>query len=207
MTAGRPRCVLRDPRSTVRRSPRGDAGLTLIELLVTMILMGVVSSLVVGAVAQAARVVAHTEDEETGLQDAKVILDRIGRDIRESRGVVCVPTVADPACLGHLQLWVDANSDYVQQSSTEVVTWELRPNPDGVHSDVWRTVGLGSTTDHLQASSLIVNAIFDYQDADGASTTAAAATEVQITLSYDSMVNRGAGVRSVQFSASLRNKE
>ena len=84
-------------RSLLARRLRTDAGLTLVELLVTMFLTGVVGSLVVGAVVQAGRVLTQTDDEERGLQDAKVILDRLGRDVRESRGVECDGGLANPA--------------------------------------------------------------------------------------------------------------
>ena len=54
-------------------------GMTLIELVVAMSLLGIVSSLVLVGVRDAARVLAHNDDENRGLQDAKVILDRLSR--------------------------------------------------------------------------------------------------------------------------------
>ncbi len=213
-----------------RRRGADDSGLTLIELLVTMVLMGIVSSLVVLAVAQAGRVVRHTEDEDAGLQDAKVVFDRIARDVRESRGVVCDGGLADPSepgsqdpnCTAHLQLWVDANSDYVQQH-TEIVTWRLEMNADGQHHDVWRIQGDGldgtPMTAHRQATSLIVDTLFSYYgSADDLNGTSAPqvtcsssvnpceAQRVDIVMTYDSMIDAGAGERSVEFSARLRNK-
>lgn len=194
------------------RGASGDRGLTLIELLVTMLLMGVVSSLVVGAVAQSGRALTHTEDEERGLQDAKVILDRLGRDVRESRGVVCDggladtsdPSSSDPGCNAHLQLWVDANSDYVRQE-TEVITWRLKQNPDGQHYDVWRTVGTGvggtPVVEQRQASTLIVRFAFTYDDPDFSKVQ-----QVDMRMNYDAFVGRGSGDRWVAFSARLRNK-
>jgi len=189
----------------VRRRLRGEEGMTLIELLVTMILLAVVSSLVVVAVSQAGRILTHTDDEATGLADAKVILDRLGRDIREARSARCFPDPSDPTCAAHLQLWVDANSDYIQQP-TEVITWRLEANADGVHRDVYRVVGTGEggtpVTTHLQASSLIVTTIFTY-DTGNADT----ARQVDITLGYDSIVGRGSAPRVASLSARLRNKE
>lgn len=194
------------------RGHGGDRGVTLVELLVTMFLIGVVSSLVVGAVVQSSRAIVHTEDEDRGLQDAKVILDRLGRDVRESRGVVCDggladvsdPTSSDPGCNAHLQLWVDSNSDYVRQE-TEVITWRLKQNPDGEHYDVWRTVGTGvggtPVTEQRQASTLIVRFAFTYDDADFAKVQ-----EVDMRMNYDAVVGRGTGDRWVAFSARLRNK-
>lgn len=198
--------------TTVMERSRGDHGVTLIELLVTMILMGVISTLVVGAVAQSGRAVTHTEDEERGLQDAKVILDRLGRDVRESRGVVCDggladtsdPSSSDPDCRAHLQLWVDANSDYVRQE-TEVITWRLKQNPDGQHYDVWRTVGTGvggtPVVEQRQASTLIVRFAFEYDDTDFSKVQ-----QVDMKMNYDAFVGRGSGDRWVAFSARLRNK-
>jgi len=181
--------------------------MTLIELLVTMILLGVVSTLVVTAVIQSSRILTHNDDEATGLADAKVILDRLGRDIREARSVVCDGLLADPTdvtsvdvtCERHLQLWVDSNSDYIQQPS-EVITWRLQKNGD--HYDVFRVVGTG--VGRRQASSLIVNALFKY---DGGTGIAATAREVNVSITYDSIVGRGSAPRVASLSARLRNKE
>lgn len=199
-------------RTLLQRRLHHDAGLTLVELLVTMFLTGVVGSLVVGAVVQAGRVLTQTDDEERGLQDAKVILDRLGRDVRESRGVECDGGLADPTdatstdpdCASHLQLWVDANSDYIRQP-TEVITWRLQLNDDGVHYDVWRVAGTGAggspVTRQRQASSLIVGIAFKYDSA-----TFDDVQQVQMRMFYDSIIDRGSGEREVAFNARLRNK-
>ena len=183
-----------------------DRGLTLIELLITMFLMGIVSTLVVGAVSQASRVLIRTDDEATGLADAKVVMDRLGRDIREARSAVCDGAASDPTCTAHLQLWIDSNSDYIEEP-TEVVTWRLIPNVDGEHFDVVRIVGTGAggtpQTSRVQASSLIVDAIFAYVGGAG---TAQTAEQVDISLTYDSKVDLGSSERTAIFSARLRNK-
>lgn len=190
----------------MRAGRADDAGLSLIELLITMFLMGIVSTLVVGAVTQASRVLVRTDDEATGLADAKVVMDRLGRDIREARSAVCDGAAADPTCTAHLQLWIDSNSDYVEEP-TEVVTWRLIPNADGEHFDVVRIVGTGAggtaQSTRVQASSLIVDAIFAYEGGTG---TAETAQQVDITLTYDSKVDRGSNARTAVFSARLRNK-
>ena len=94
------------PSGAKGRRP-AEGGMTLIELLVAMVLLGVVSSLVVVGVAQASRLLTHTDDENRGQQDAKVILDRLSRDIRQARGVVCDGAGGDTYCREHLQLWID----------------------------------------------------------------------------------------------------
>lgn len=193
----------------MRRRGR-ERGTTLIELLVTMILLGVVSTLVVGAVVQSSRVLTHTDDEEKGLQDAKVILDRLGRDVREAREVVCDGGLADPtdpgstdvACQAHLQVWIDSNSDYVREP-TEVVTWRLVRN--GGHYDVWRVVGNGSggspVTSHREATTLILNIAFTYNPGPFASVN-----QVNLLMTYDAIASGGSAPRDVAFSARLRNK-
>ena len=216
----------------------GQSGMTLIELLVAMTLLGVVSSLVLVGVQGAIRVMTHTDDENRGLQDAKVILDRLSRDIREARSVVCddpAPGALDPVledfdhdgnpgtppikvhkrCPDRAQLWIDDDSDYLEDS-TEVVTWELAANADGIHYDVWRCKGAlgGSTCDgnaagvehRLQASALIVRTLFYYEDAAGTVVEPESATLVSLKMDYDAIFGRGVDVKQAAVSTRLRNK-
>lgn len=193
-----------------RGSATGDRGVTLVELLVTMILLGVVGTLVTAAVVQAGRSLTHVDDENKGLQDAKVILDRMGRDVRDARGVTCDGGLADPSdatssdpnCAAHLQLWVDTNSNYIQDAS-EVVTWRLEKNDDGEHYDVWRITGTGSTAKRQrQASTLIVKNVYHYED----DTQPAKSQIVKIGLEYDAIVGRGTDTRRAAMTVRLRNK-
>ena len=192
---------------------RHETGVTLIETLVVMLLLGVVGSLVTDAVISSSRNLTHVDDENTGLQDAKVILERMGRDLRDARGIVCdggladpaIVTSTDPLCRAHLQMWVDSNSDYARQES-EVITWRLMSSSDGVHYDVYRIVGTGLNGNvpisRREASTLIVNIAFDYD-------TSAAPNDAQVVhigMNYDAIVGRGTGFRKVAFSVRLRNK-
>lgn len=176
--------------------------MTLVELLVTMVLLGVVGTLVTAAVVNAATSLTHTDDENKGLQDAKVILERMGRDARQARGLVCDGAASDPNCEFHLQLWVDSNSDYVQQDS-EIITWKLEQDADGEHYDVYRVQGLGAgAVRHKQASTLIVQTLFRYEPGKPISDS----QTVQIEMHYDAIVGRGTAERNVAFTARLRNK-
>jgi len=76
-----------------RRARNDDRGMTLVELLVTMVLLGVIGTLVTSAMVNAARTVVHVDDENKGLQDAKVIL---GRELRHTIEKVS-PEAAKPA--------------------------------------------------------------------------------------------------------------
>lgn len=192
--------------------PRDDSGLTLVELLVTMVLIGVVSGLVLGAVTAASRVFIHTNDESQGLRDAKVVMDRVARDIREGRSVVCDGSYADPSdpssldpdCSAHLQVWIDDDSDYAPDES-EIVTWQLRRSLDGEHYDVWRIQGSGLNgnipTESRQASSLIVQTLFAYDTANPEE-----ASLVEVRMRYDALVGVGVDIREANVSARLRNR-
>ena len=145
------------------RALRRDDGTTLVELLVTMFLMSIISGLVLTAVIQAQRVFVQTQDEDRGLQDAKVVLDRLGQDTRQGRAVVCDggladpsdPSSADPYCASHLQLWVDTNSDYIKQDG-EIITWRLKRSADAEHYDVLRSLGTSPVVStKVQATSLV----------------------------------------------------
>ena len=179
-----------------------DAGLTLVELMVTIFLLGVVGSISLAAVVRTHKGLVHTEDENKGLQDAKVILERMSKDVRQARGVVCDGAASDPTCQFHLQLWVDGNSDYLQQDS-EIITWQLEDNADGEHFDVYRVVGTGgSAVKHRQASTLIVKTVFNYEAAKPIDKSQV----VYIGMTYDALVGRGTDLRKAAFTARLRNK-
>lgn len=192
-----------------RQQQRGgpDGGMTLIELLVAMVLLGVVSSLAAVGVQQASRVLRHTDDENRGLQDAKVILDRLSRDIRQARGVVCDGADGDTYCREHLQLWIDSDSDYIQDPQ-EVITWRLADSedPEDDHFDVWRVQGVSpaTPTKRLQASSLIVKTLFYYDV--GANRDPSSARVVSLEMEYDALVDQGVSRKKAAVSVRLRNK-
>jgi type II secretory pathway pseudopilin PulG len=195
--------------------------MTLVELMVAMTLLLGLSTMVVMFVSNMARVQIHNDDENRGLSDAKVILDRLARDIRSARAATCNDAeylatlssdlrdadLADPTCRYHLQLWVDGLSaalpDYVQQAN-EIVTWRMEPNGDGVHFDVLRYEG--TEAPRLEASALVVRTLFDYRDAQGSSAAPGQATVVRLNLEYDARAGIGTERRWASVSVRLRNK-
>jgi type II secretory pathway component PulJ len=170
-----------------------------------MALLSMVSSLVLVGVQQASRVMTRSDDENRGLQDAKIILDRLSRDIRQARGVVCDGAAGDTYCSQHLQLWIDADSDYVTDPE-EVVTWKLEDNPDGEHFDVWRVQGVSPAipTQKRQASALIVKTLFSYDV--GPDVDPSPARLVTLKMEYDAIVGRGTDIKQASVSVRLRNK-
>jgi type II secretory pathway pseudopilin PulG len=195
------------------RARRDDAGVTLVELLVSMILMGVVGALVVAAASSSARSEVRLSDETQGLTDIQTVVERLGRDLREARGVETSATQSQ------LTVWLDTNSDYTEQCSTERVTWKLQANSDGLHYNVVRLVGdpASPTSTTLVGHTLVDLVAFSY---DGAATPAAATSgpyvcgstqriaptaTVGVTMTYDAIANGFTSSRKAIFSTRLRN--
>lgn len=193
-----------------RARRRDDAGISLVELLVTITLMTILSAGVTSAVIAANRVFQHDDDETAGLADVRTVIERMGRDVREARGV------ASGATNTQLQLWIDYNSDYKSEDN-ELITWKLKPHGDGIHYDVVRVVGTGSAaTEVVEARTLIVNFAFCYlpttvvtETMPNASTCASpdsSKTQVVVTqMSYDAHAGSGSLPRTVFFQDRLRN--
>lgn len=195
----------------MKRLRADDRGLTLVEVLVTVVLLGIVGSLVTRAVIDSHKVVRITDDQTTGLADVRLAAERLGRDVRDARSVLCNPTgtpaalaSADPTCVYHLQLWVDYNSDYVQQVD-ETVTWKLAPGPKAGQFDLVREVGGLAVT---QARTIVTQVAFGYDLPPGSAAPAAGAVStrvVNVNMTYDALLGTGTGTKTVSFSGRLRN--
>lgn len=198
---------------TTRRARRDDRGVTLVETLIVMVLLAIVSTLVTRAVIDSHKVVRIVEDQTQGLADVRIASERLGRDIREARSVVCNPpgtpaalVTSDPTCQRHLQIWVDYNSDYVQQVS-ETVSWSLTPSVRPNQFDLSRRVGGGA--DVVQARTIVTNVAFAYQPVQPLTAApppgAAHTTVVNVDMTYDSNTRSGTQNKTVSFTGRLRN--
>jgi len=174
------------------RRAHGEAGVTLVELLVTMVLLSIVMTIAMLAIRASARVFTATDDDTTGLGEARKVAERMGRDIRNARGVDAGATTSK------LVLWIDANSDYIRQSS-ESITWQLQANGDGEHYDVIRKVGTAATV--IEARSLVSQIAFTYDK------VAPSTKVVQAEVQYDVFVNTGSQARTLYFVERLRNAD
>lgn len=179
---------------------RPDEGLTLVELLVTMVIMGVISVLLTTMFITVTRAVTFNDDEQRGLAETRKVVERLGRDVRQADGVA--PGADDT----RLVLWIDGKT----------VTWRFVEPPGGT-PHLTRNDGTG---DRLQATALVKEKKtppFSYGTAtqpDGTldSLTVPLSTPdasrvrlVTTTLTYDALSNRGSQKRTVEFSSRLRN--
>lgn len=180
---------------------RGDDGFTLVELLVAIVITAMLGTALLMAVSMTVKALRAGNDESNGLADVRAVIERLGRDVRESRGVTCDGAAWDPTCQSHLQLWVDYNSNYKIDTSSEIVTWRLVTSGDGVHYQVTRTVN-GATS--VVARSLIVQVAFSYDQQPTSASTSPTRT-VTTAMTYDTLVGSGTGARQLNFTERVRN--
>jgi Tfp pilus assembly protein PilW len=175
----------------LRRPTGDDHGISLVELLVTTFLLGVVSILTVSATTSTHKMFAVSDDESRGLADLRTVTERLDRDLRAARGV-------DPSSnQSQLTLWIDYNSDYKQQAN-ETVTWKLVLDPtDPSHYDVARAVQGG--TQVVEGRTLVSQIAFSYDVAPPNT------RQVSVQMTYDAMLARGTGLRTANFQDRLRN--
>ncbi|MGB2838254.1 MAG: prepilin-type N-terminal cleavage/methylation domain-containing protein [Actinomycetes bacterium] len=189
---------------------RSDEGMTLVELIVAMVLISVLGAIVSAAVLMSHKQVRIADDEATGLSDTRVVLERLGRDIRVSRGVDTGATDST------LVLWIDYNSDYVRDASSqaeEIITWSVVDQGTGQFNTLRSTAG-GQV--QLQARTLVSDLAFCYlaapsDDPADCLPTPLSATDavntrlVRVTLQYDSALGYGSDDRTNTFTERIRN--
>jgi len=199
-------------RWVIRRLRREDEGVTLVELSIAIMLIAVIGSFVAGAVLGAQKIIRTGDDQTRGLEQVRAAAERLARDIRDARGVLCNPTgtdaavaAADPSCTYHLQVWIDYNSDYVQESN-ETVTWQLKTGTAAGHYSLVRTAG-GSTM--VEASAIVKQVAFSYDYPPASAVSAPGATQtklVNVNMTYDALYGLGkTSNRTIVFSGRLRN--
>ena len=79
-----------------RRTLREDAGLTLVELLVTILLLGIVGSLGIGAAVSTQRAGNTNRTVNDLNEEARLTLTRLSRELREAERIVSVTNPTGP---------------------------------------------------------------------------------------------------------------
>ncbi|MDQ1250063.1 MAG: Prepilin-type N-terminal cleavage/methylation protein [Actinomycetota bacterium] len=188
-----------------------DAGVSLIEVVVTLALTSVLGMIIVFAVQSNSELHRDTIEESTGLADVKVVVERLGRDIRAARSV-------DPAATrSRLELWIDSNANNSRDLGEEV-TWEVVPGPSGTQYNVLRQTTSGQPV--VQAQTVVDALAFCYWEAAAGApssdcsgsfavplsgTDAAQTRLITTTLTYDATTSGGTSTRTETFSSRLRN--
>jgi prepilin-type N-terminal cleavage/methylation domain-containing protein len=83
-----------------------DRGVTLVELLITMVLSVILGTILLTSVVSSQKLFRSNRNEAVGQTDIRTTIERLGRDIRNARAL---DAGADAS---NLVLWIDENSDY-----------------------------------------------------------------------------------------------
>jgi Tfp pilus assembly protein PilW len=109
---------------------RRDDGFQLVELMVVMVLLTLLGGATTSVVLSSLRAERVTDDLRTNLDEARVAVERMRRDVREARRIYDTNPhglVTGPA---QLSMWRDVNQDQLQQQP-ELVTYRFRATADG----------------------------------------------------------------------------
>jgi prepilin-type N-terminal cleavage/methylation domain-containing protein len=182
--------------------PRDDAGMTLPELLVAMMLLGIVATITYSALFSSYDSVGRIDDEFRGMTDVKIVVERLSRDLRAARGVEPSPV----SNANTLAIWIDKNSDY-RRSDAEIITWKIVGATMPGQFDVVREDQTGA---HMVVGRSVVSNIgFSYSGPDTGGTPRPNATVrtnlVAVTLSYDAVLGRYSTAKAVGFEVRMRN--
>jgi len=196
-------------RAIARVRRPSDDGVTLVETIIVMLVLAIVGAVTTSALLNTHKEQRLTDDESQGLADVRVVVERLGRDIRQARSIDAGATTSK------LVLWIDYNSDYIKDpvnQPDEIVTWQLQAQGGG--SNQYNVLRQTTPTDvRVEARTLVSDISFKYFSGSGtqlsaspslSATAATAVTVVTADLRYNA-IDGGATDRVTTFTQRLRN--
>jgi type II secretory pathway pseudopilin PulG len=158
--------------------------MTLIELLVSMLLMSLIATALVTGVATAMRSANLHRDDDRAVQDLRHAKERLTRELRAI-------TELNAASASSVTFWLDADADSVADVG-ETITWEITTGGSLVRS-----------TDAGASSSIVSNLV---AASSGFTFDTTAVAEIRrISVDLTAAVGSSDGSRSIQTEIFLRN--
>lgn len=107
------------------RSNGDQAGVTLVELLVVMLLMGVVGTAIMNVIVSTTRTQSQVVNLREVMDDGRFSIDQIQKELRQARLVYAETTCGtDPSATctnsSELHFWVDSDQDNQQDVSEQI---------------------------------------------------------------------------------------
>jgi prepilin-type N-terminal cleavage/methylation domain-containing protein len=134
-----------------RASRQTEGGFTLVELLVTVLLMGVIATAITGAVISSLRVEQDQQRIQDVIDDGRISIERIRQELRQVRRVY------ESSGPDRLHVWVDFNQNAVVDPE-EQLCYVVEPVPGGTAGQ-WQIARWASAVD-------IGTEAEDYDDGD-----------------------------------------
>ncbi len=172
-----------------------DDGMTLVEVIVAVVLLGVVSAIAQTMVVGTYRASRYSDSDFQGLSDARVALDRLTKELRQAE------TVYTGSDASHVQFWVDLNRDGAADPG-ELITYRAAPvtSATGVASVELRRSVTGTTGYTVLARALTSSTIFTYD------TPPPGTALVTVTLTAGLNTKDAAQPRTITTQIRLRNR-
>jgi len=202
------------------RPVRGDHGLTLPELMVTMVLMGILGTIMINAVVQVTRTVTKAQASADSLDTARVGMARLTKNVRsgmaiQRAGLTDLPALASIsptqltvyASLGPVPTKITYSINGQRQLVEQWYTGNAASNPYWTFTNTPRTTVVASK---IPTGTVL----FQYYDANGAlitnQTSSAEADLIQIrsvkiSLTVDVDPARGGGPVTISSTVVLPN--
>jgi len=179
---------------TTRPSERGQAGITMVEMVVVVALLGLVLTMAMQGVLSYQRATASADTRQDNLDQARTVMAVLTKDLRTATAFTAMTATdvtftgllntAATAPANQLRLWVDSNGVL-----REAVTPPDNPNASPL-------TYTGTPTTRIVGRGLVATSgLFSYRDsADAVTTSLTAVTSVVITVSVDLPSRSGANV-------------
>jgi type II secretory pathway pseudopilin PulG len=172
---------------------RADDGTSLVELLITIMVAGIIGAALVTSVVTVNRTERTMQAVRDNVDEARISLDRLRIELRGARRVFHDPDGT------HLQFWLDRNGDE-QIQVEEIVHFALVEPGDGTaRLERWTADTPGQR--QVIAWNLVPNTPFTYDQPSPRTRL------VDVELVVDAGGNRGAEPKTVHTQVRLRNVE
>lgn len=150
--------------TSLRRAERDERGFTLVELMVTAAVMGVVATAIIGVAISAFKTTATITNRRDVFNDGRIALDRLSKQLRQGESVTVASSTASQVVF---DTYIDGNTaDVVWRVNGSAAPYELQESRDG------------GTTFNTVASSLGTNSVFTYTTHGGVLDTVTIALEL-----------------------------
>lgn len=133
-------------------APR-DQGMTLVEVLVSMALFGVLGSLLLGLALGTSRVTEDVRSLTTVNEESRLAMERMARELRQASAVTAVSL--PPSSTTALTFWTDFNDNGTTDlaaADPEVLTYRWNPSTNRLTLTANDATGLAVTRPVLAAS-------------------------------------------------------